>query len=367
MQKNSANLLGRSTLFSISWLILPPALSFHFFNLRLMRPSSTFLLIFFFACIGSSLSAQRLVALQHQGAGSFFTTLQGAYDAAVNGDTIYLPGGTFDGITLQKSLVLIGVGHHPDSTLATGRTVISGLTLYTQASGSYITGLYMTGTLTTQGIVTQVTVYRCYLEAGINFNNGTSENWIIAENYIGPYYCYYFGYCGLHSIYGSASYLFLSNNIIQTQINTLNTSEVNHNVFLSGNLSANQSQIRNNVFYSGANLVTSNSTWTNNLNNGVNGYNGGNTGSGNYLVNEPLTTIFTNYSLSNTFYQNDFHVTNSAYLGDDSTPVGIYGGAFPWKPGSLPFSPHIRTKVIGSTSNPDGTLHINLTVKAQGN
>lgn len=90
-------------------------------------------------------------------------------------------------------------------------------------------------------------------------------------------------------------------------------------------------------------------------------------GSGNYLDNIPLEVVFTNYSPSNTFYQNDFHVVNPAYIGDDGSPVGIYGGPYPWKEGSLPFNPHIRIMQVNSATNPDGSIHINAEVKAQQN
>ena len=162
----------------------------------------------------------------------------------------------------------------------------------------------------------------------------------------------------------------LLNNVIKSPVSYLSSSEIRNNIFLeNASLSANNSVISNNVFSGNYVSASSNTQWFNNLNAGINGgpTSNGNTGSGNYLDNLALSSIFINYSPSNTFYQNDFHVINPAYLGNDGTPVGIYGGAFPWKEGSLPFTPHIRSKTIGATTNPDGTLNINITVKAQGN
>ena len=331
----------------------------------------TFLFCLFLFCSSQASFAQKLFALHHGGAVSFYTTLQNAHDAAVSGDTIYLPGGIFGGISLTRSLTLIGVGHHPDSTLSTGRTTLSNLDIHDAADNSFITGINITGTLSSNGNIANVTISRCYLGGGMVFNGGAATNWIIYENYIGTYYCYYFGPCGEFSFYytgASSTNFLLTNNIIQSHGGNFNLSEITHNVFLSGNLAASQSQIKNNVFYPGANTNNSNNCeWLNNLNNGVNGTSGNSTGSGNYLDNAPLTSVFVSYNGSNTFYQNDFHVVNQTYLGNDGTPVGIYGGPFPWKVGSLPFTPHIRAKTISSTTNPDGTLHINITVKAQGN
>jgi hypothetical protein len=45
--------------------------------------------------------------------------------------------------------------------------------------------------------------------------------------------------------------------------------------------------------------------------------------------------------------------------------VGIYGGAFPWKEGSIPNTPHVTNKNIGHTTNSNGTLPVNIKVAAQ--
>lgn len=329
----------------------------------------SFLFCICLICSNQTLFAQKLIALHHGGTASFYTTLPDAYNAAMNGDTIYLPGGSFGGITLQKSLTLIGVGHHPDSTSATGQTVLtSSLYIYTGSDNSIISGIWFNSNIYSDGNVSNITIYRCHLQNGIYFNNGTRTNWIISENYIGIY-----SSSAFYSIYqpaGSSSNFLLTNNVIAKRMQGINSSEISNNIILDNDLlSATNSLIRNNVFGSNVEGYTSNSQWYNNLNAGINGGPGGNgnTGSGNYLDNTPYTSVFTNYNTNNTFYQNDFHVVNLAYLGHDGTPVGIYGGAFPWKEGSLPSNPHIRAKTINSTTNPDGTLHINVTVKAQGN
>ena len=51
--------------------------------------------------------------------------------------------------------------------------------------------------------------------------------------------------------------------------------------------------------------------------------------------------------------------------GTDGTDLGIYGGSFPWKNGSLPPNPHIQTKNISSATDPIGNLNVNIKVKAQ--
>lgn len=332
-----------------------------------MRIITMFLGIFWAVSVLSSLQAQKLVALHHEGAASYFTDLNTAYNAAADGDTLYLPGGSFNELYLRKSLTLIGVGHHPDSTAATGSTVLSGLYLYSGASNSLITGISFINTIYSEASLSNITISRCYLNQGIYLGNGERSNWIISENWIGVYPNIY-GYSIWHQS-GSTSNFFVSNNVIKRSI-AVSSSAISNNIFLENAIvSTGNSIISNNIFSTNYENQTSYTQWFNNLNSGINGSpsGGGNTGSGNYLDNLALESIFVNYSPSNTFYQNDFHVVNPAYLGNDGTPVGIYGGTFPWKEGSLPFTPHIRSKTIGGSTNPDGTLNINITVKAQGN
>src|SRR5690554_2811583 len=78
----------------------------------------------------STLFAQKKVALHSNGSASFFTgatPFADAYNAAVDGDTIYLPGGTFavSGY-MNKRIAIYGTGHHPDSSSVMGETIITG-------------------------------------------------------------------------------------------------------------------------------------------------------------------------------------------------------------------------------------------------
>jgi hypothetical protein len=55
------------------------------------------------------------------------STLDSANILAQDNDIIYLPGGSFAaGSYFTKKVTLLGVGHNPDSTSATGRTIITG-------------------------------------------------------------------------------------------------------------------------------------------------------------------------------------------------------------------------------------------------
>lgn len=95
-----------------------------------------------FVCVGQQVT----VALHHSGTNLMYygnSAFQDAYNASANGDTIYLPGNAhFSGIGIAKKLVIIGSGHRPDSTLATGRTLIeSDIRFYAGANGSVLEGI----------------------------------------------------------------------------------------------------------------------------------------------------------------------------------------------------------------------------------
>lgn len=50
-----------------------------------------------------NITAQNLIAVQNGNTPTFYTNLQVAVANAQSGDTIYIPGGGFDGITINKN------------------------------------------------------------------------------------------------------------------------------------------------------------------------------------------------------------------------------------------------------------------------
>jgi hypothetical protein len=67
-------------------------------------------------------------------------------------------------------------------------------------------------------------------------------------------------------------------------------------------------------------------------------------------------------------YSDDYHlVYPETYLGTDGSEVGIYGGIFPFKAGSVPITPHITVKEVAPATDPDGNLNVTIQVDAQQN
>ena len=77
--------------------------------------------------LGCQALAQNLISRESGGNSYFYTDIQTAIDASVNGDVIYLPGGNFtEDIIINKGVNIIGAGHNPDSSSATSSTKIFG-------------------------------------------------------------------------------------------------------------------------------------------------------------------------------------------------------------------------------------------------
>jgi len=319
--------------------------------------------------------AQQKVALHSNGTTTIFggaNPFNDAYIAAQNGDTIYLPGGNlpFPG-TIDKGLVIIGAGHFPDFTSATYPTVLNGsLTINGNADNLHIEGVDLTGTLTfgNNQVANNVVVRRCRL-GGVTYsgsgatpclNNQISENVII----------------GLLTLSNLRSSI-VSNNIIQDRISGGIEIGISNNVFLLNTWgtafplnNVDNSFISNNVFMrssSYADYIHTNcdlSTFSYNIfanNPGT----ANNIFEYNHLFTD-VTTLFVNQMGTTFNYAHDYHLINpGTYLGADGTQVGIYGGLFPFKIGSVPVNPNIQSKTIAPQTDVNGDLQIQIQVEAQ--
>lgn len=314
--------------------------------------------------------AQRRIDLRHAGGSTIFSELPAALAAAADGDTLYLPGGGFPGFTLSKKLAVIGVGHHPDSTAATVMSYISGsINLNPGSSGSLFTGLRVNGTIQVPSSydIDNIKISRCFVYPGIYGNSSifNLESWVITECMVGQIY-----------------YLknaMISNSLVSIDFGVLRECQVEHNIILSGNISdVDNSTVSNNIIrYSNGGNGCDNSLFYNNIYSSgslPNAPFGSNIGIGN-ISDTDFDGLFEDFSYTTynqnmtNLYQFDFHLTNAAYNtgGTNGTPIGIYGGVFPWKAGAVPFTPHINLKSIAPTTNSAGQLPVVIRAKAQGN
>ena len=329
--------------------------------------------------ISISLFAQRVAILNGSSGAQAFdspTPFEDAYNAAVDGDTIYLPGGNMSVPSpFEKSLLIYGAGYHPDSTQATMKTAVSGnISIREDASNSHFEGIEFlnnVGTPTNEPI-TNVVFKRCKFNGLLSYNGSalTASNNSFME-------CIFLNYI---SIQNSSNTSF-HNNIFESDIRYAKGAFFTNNIFLM-NTSASSSlfrncdynAIQNNVFVSNhgniistapSNYCTGNMVY-NNLFVAENPNYGGNPIFGSNYTDVNQGDIFINQSGHSHNFQHDYNLQDpSTYLGNDNDEVGIYGGIFPFKAGGIPLNPHIQQKNIANQTNNNGELEIEIQVEAQ--
>lgn len=351
----------------------------------------TFLIILLalLAAIGSSF-AQKLIAVQNGGEPTFYQQMDSAIIHAQSGDTIYIPGGAFSfpdyQINIDKELHLVGTGHNPDSTKATGITLLNAhITLVEGANNSSFEGFnlngeFRAGSSSTNEDVDYIKISRC------NFDNiylsRLSTHWMVTENVIRG------NIQGYNISTGSAQSNLFLNNIITGYCRNfgINNEFMNNIFFYKTSIghpleyylmsSINGCVFRNNIFFSTTTVFPGydnwigfsalSSTFENNLWYGAFSVPDGSIGSNN-ISRQTSDNTFVNQSGNVFNYAHDYHLKPESpgkNAGKDGTDIGIYGGVSPWKEG-IPFNPHYQRINISRTTDNNGILNVNIKVEAQ--
>ncbi len=328
--------------------------------------------------------AQKKVVLQTNGETNVFTGIDGfleAYNVAVDGDTIYLPGLQYNSPTnIEKRIVVYGTGYHPYHTEIMGQTVLLSLNLANGASGSHFEGLYLNGNVIFAAAkIDDIVIKRCYIEGSVSLNGTATElsdNIRISENMINGRFS------------GSnTSNLVFNNNIIKNYTNSL-ISNIGNNAWIHNNViigrgfyqnynrpmivNVSDSQIENNIIYntgsssySFAFSDVSNNTFNNNVfefdptSDLTNQWN-------NSYVDIEVPVIFQNYTGNDFSFDDDLKLINPTdFVGTTGNQVGIYGGLNPFKENTRPSNPQIITKNIQNSTDVDGNLGVDIEVEAQ--
>lgn len=327
----------------------------------------------FFALCGFS---QTHIAVQNNGEAAFYGNFADALAATAAGDTIYLPGGNFNigTIDIDKKLTILGVGHYPEYTLASGITQLDGTIRFiegadhSQLQGVYLTGHIYLGSGLSNQVVNNLMVSRCNVSNIYLSYNGSTANdathLYFSENVIRS------------TVYGGyVQYVQFAKNFIGGGLRNLNSNAIiRNNIFLttsSGYLAYLQSVVfENNVFLSTGNPIgvsTSSCAFNNNI--FVNNFSlpVGFSGTGN-IVNKPLAQIFMNYTGGNFSYESDFQLSETSEginAGTDGNDIGIYGTTVPYKEGAVPFNPRIVSQQVAPETDEDGNIQININIEAQ--
>lgn len=313
-----------------------------------------------------STNAQKRFILENKGSvvnTRIFDSLDSAVAALQNDDILYIPGGNFglpsNGMVIDKNSVsIIGAGHNPDSTIATGRTYLTG-GIIVNGDNISISGIYLLGNINVDGITSNPIITGFLLKnsnvGSVTLNNDVSNqpetelssisNNIIRGSIVGGY----------------TSSAFISHNIIAHQIIYFNGSNVSfsYNIFLktSGYLFAtiNGATFYKDILILGTSLSASSNNTFNYCSISITNPSIYFTVGTNVFNNTTSLPTFVGGSLPSSFnYTFDFH-----HSGGD---LGIYGGNG-YSP--IPRNPHIKSAEISEQTDNNGNLQIIFEVEAK--
>ena len=326
------------------------------------------LLVLLFAGTYTFAQQAPIAIVSTSGATILTSTLDSAAFLAKDNDIIYLPGGSFTGMStwFTTKVTVIGVGHNPDSTAATGRTEING-TIGFQiggGEGSVLDGVYVYGDVY---ISNDIKIYRTNCS-------------------------------GIYPAWSDVNNVLVEKSVIRTRINgqtnvgSIINSKIK-NCVISGDFTSYHSGsnfdncvilTEGNYDMSGANLSTfRNCTFT-----GITSWTTGHnhfyrncifatatlpaitepSNASNNILGQTAALTFENQSGANYTYYDDYRIKILSLGhngGTDGTDVGIYGTSSPWLKGSIPPNPHIRTKNVDATTGAGGTLRVRFNVSTQ--
>ncbi len=300
------------------------------------------------------------------------TALSQAYTAAADsGDVITLSAGVFDGLTIQKSLKIIGNGFVTDEEKRIYPTVISGDWGFSSRDvinddgetikgaigydGARVEGLQIKNfNLSGEG-VNGFEIVKCNITENLFFNTNT-QNVTIRQSRI------YVIYLSQHNKYHIQENLDIRNSVVEfyngsSRYDTRSTIFIDHSI-ITGKLivgtvsnsilnynSIDPSVIVNNcIFIECAPKVS--------------------LGTGNWF-NKKYAGIFEE-EMTNMDWDGvkTFKLKYpDTYIGTDGTQVGLYGGTYPFNP--TPTVPQITESEIDTKVAADGKLKVRITVEAQ--
>ena len=310
-------------------------------------------------------------------------------------DTIIFSGGTFlltTDLLITSPVIMIGSGLRSDSSDAyNGRTEFLGnggtrsVTLGPDADGTEMHGLSFSmspgavrlGDSFANSTIDNVKFYRCsFIDLSLGTGGITSQatNTLIQQCVVSFRL----------DVHGSTNVLVQNSFLGDIYLANPSSNTSIRNCILLDWASAGNELVHytNNIFLTNSNSVlnvTENGIYTHNLFVGGAGilfnvsFNSGivedNTnpiqplsGTDGAFPNAPAPSDYTLYQPNR-----NYTVNSAAALGNDGTPVGIYGGDAPWKDGSLPFNPHWT--LLGTPMNTtNGVLQpVHIQASAQSN
>ena len=279
-----------------------------------------------------------------------FFTLDSAYLSSNNGDTLYLPGGTFklnaNNGKLGKRLVILGSGYRTDSSNATGVTRIENIfELQTTASKSYISGILFMSNI--YGVASEVLISRCRINGQLRWDSQNDNDIFMVDKSV---------------IIGDISFLRGRNNISNSILETSSISNVanlnpiisfsnciflhqigNQSILFRDNLP--NISVNNSIFYLAYQLTSrpANHVFTDNIFVGNRGFVNIDTAisRGNILQDIAFrTNVFVRQTGTTYNELHDYHLNSACNCNDK----GIYSGSSPFK--DVPETPYVIERQV---------------------
>lgn len=302
-------------------------------TLQLRRALSAALFVLLLSVVGSKNAlAQTLVAtLQHEGNISAFygsNALVEANEAAVDGDTITLSSGSFNGCSFGKAITVHGAGCAVDNIVGSAPTVIGSSIMYAHNSTIPLSfeGLCFNDG---DGICSygsnNVVFRKCYARITARYGSEPINNLQLIN-------------CIVSDLWLTGSSATIINSVVrmgryyQTNFNSPNT--IYNSVLLcDSDIHLNNSTIVNSIIATGENNSVSNTVFNNciGIKLGETSLFEGQFNDSNMDVDsfEDVFENFTGTLVYDNVYQLKEEILNT-FLGNDGTEVGIYGGMMPY-------------------------------------
>jgi hypothetical protein len=335
--------------------------------------------------IGQSVVSK--ITLNHNGNSTFYSVLNDAVTASASGDTIYLPGGPVNvsgNVTINKTLTIVGAGHYPDSTVATNPSLWTSSGNYVLviqgADNGSISGIknlsvYFGNGIANSANVNNFRIERCYLSSlNFNYNNnsGYAQNIYVAENIIGSFsnpasvlfekniFTYYSSYPNPYTAVFNNNIFYTNNEYYYGGFNWGANSVFSNNVIVEVGSNTNTN--------GGTNCVYNNNLFCRLGSSGASFSCGSTNQCNDNITGKLASETFQNALTTGFSYSNNYHLqptSQGVNGGTDGRDIGLYGTAYPYKDGAVPFNPHISSKNINTSTSTTGKLGVDVKVSAQ--
>jgi hypothetical protein len=275
-----------------------------------------------------------------------------------NGDTLYFNGSTttYSNITVNKRLVIFGVGYHldqnPNTQVAFNTSRISSIDFRTGSAGSEVQGMEASMDIRVSNIsVRRNMCGSVYVYGGTGYGAETAISGIfVSQNWL--------AYVSTNVSGGTVSNVFVTNNYIWQSGVAVNTPGVTvaQNVINATNISTNSGYVYNNIMLNGGSVSGTANAYNNNLGSGTQFA----AGNGNQQ-NVNMANVFVSTTTGSADGRYALKAGSPALAaGINGEDCGMFGGSDPYVLSGMPPIPSIWFFSQPSIVPASGALQVRL-------